>query len=176
MPRRCAPGARNTGAFVLTQRSYIWCGSAARSPARRGTPAVVRRPVLAPLRSSTALVATVVPCPKPDDSAGSKAPVSAARRIAFLIATPGAARVVGTFMCASGRPSPTHTTSVKVPPTSTPMLIGAAARPPDPCPCWRSIKPPNRAVKVYLYKVCAKPASLSRQGVQIIGEAKSPCI
>lgn len=77
-------------------------------------------PIFAPLRSSTAFVATVVPCTKRAMLSGemphSRAMCSTARSTPAL----GFARVVGIFTSFMSPFAPRHTTSVNVPPISTP--------------------------------------------------------
>src|SRR5579883_1508810 len=85
---------------------------------RSRKPCVATKATLAPLRSSTALVATVEPCPKssilpismPDAVSAAKAPTS------------GDFGVLGTLVTTT-RPPSTATKSVKVPPTSTPTRM-----------------------------------------------------
>src|SRR5690242_3200738 len=85
---------------------------------RSRKPCVATKATLAPLRSSTALVATVEPCPRssilpmsmPDAVSAAKAPTS------------GDFGVLGTLVTTT-RPPSTATRSVKVPPTSTPTRM-----------------------------------------------------
>src|SRR5262245_7389064 len=85
---------------------------------RSRKPAVAMKATDAPLRSSTALVATVEPWPRssmrarstPEAVSAAKAPMSGLRG------------VLGTFVTTT-LPSSTATRSVKVPPTSTPTRI-----------------------------------------------------
>src|SRR5260221_5282968 len=89
---------------------------------RSRKPAVAMKATPAPLRSSTALVATVEPCPRssmrarsmPEAVSASKAPTSGLRG------------VLGTLVTIT-RPFSTATRSVKVPPTSTPTRMRSAA-------------------------------------------------
>ena len=79
------------------------------------------RPTQAPLRSSTALVATVVPCTNRLTSRG-WSPQSASIRVrACNTARLGSLRVLGIFMMRVGAPGQCTTTSVNVPPISTPI-------------------------------------------------------
>src|SRR5262249_48966313 len=85
---------------------------------RSRKPTVATNATLAPLRSSTALVATVEPCPRssicarsmPEAVSAANAPMSGLRG------------VLGTLVTTTLPPS-TATRSVKVPPTSTPTRI-----------------------------------------------------
>jgi hypothetical protein len=86
---------------------------------------VVIRPRQAPFRSSTALVATVVPCTKRPTSLGGSPHSAAIRRSAAMTAMLGSLRVVGIFMMRAGALSWRTTTSVNVPPISTPMRRSA---------------------------------------------------
>ena len=119
-PTRIARGARNTGVWGSSRTSYIsrriW------RPISRVSrnPSVVMIPSRPPFRSSTALVATVVPCASCVRAPGST-PSAARRSTAASAASPGFAGVLGTLNTRGGRPSRTHTTSVNVPPTSTPI-------------------------------------------------------
>src|SRR5471032_860143 len=89
---------------------------------RSRKPAVAMKATCAPLRSSTALVATVEPWPRssmwersmPEAMRASKAPISGQRD------------VLGTLVTMT-RPPSTATKSVKVPPTSTPTRMRSAA-------------------------------------------------
>src|SRR5215471_703485 len=74
----------------------------------------------APLRSSTALVATVVPCTKRATSCGGKAHSASICLSASSTATLGSLRVLGIFMIRVRAPGRRTTTSVNVPPISTP--------------------------------------------------------
>ena len=75
----------------------------------------------APLRSITALVATVVPWQKRSISAADTPCCAARRSSADCTARLGSARVEGTFMMCVSAP-PMQITSVKVPPMSIPTL------------------------------------------------------
>ena len=89
-------------------------------------PALVIRPIFAPLRSSTALVAIVVPCRKRAMSSAAT-PRSRARCVmAFSTAWLGSPRVVGIFIVRIGAPARRQTISVKVPPISTPISTAGA--------------------------------------------------
>ena len=87
-------------------------------------PVVVIRPTRAPFDSSTAFVATVVPC-RMLRSSDTWMPASSQIR-ATPLSTPseGSPGVDGVFTryCALPVSSPTRKRSVKVPPTSTPSL------------------------------------------------------
>ena len=86
--RRCAPatslrmrpGARNTGVSGSSVRSYIWWRICRPISSTSRKPSVVMRPTRAPLRSSTALVATVVPCTKRATSLRRRCPRPACMR------------------------------------------------------------------------------------------------
>ena len=67
---RNAPGARNTGVSGLRTRSYTLCRIWRPISSTSLKPTVVRRPILAPFASITALVAAVVPCTKRTISSG----------------------------------------------------------------------------------------------------------
>ena len=116
---------------LVARRSSARAGRAARDGRRRAgrgapaswrrrwsrcsKPAVATKAVRAPLRSSSAFVATVVPCVKRSRSC------SADRARRPRARTPPAAPEVGTFAVAI-RPSSIRTASVNVPPTSTPRM------------------------------------------------------
>ncbi len=118
---RSAPGARNAAASGCSTRSYmawrIWRPISSTSL----KPAVMIRPIFAPLASSTALVATVVPCTK---RAMAPAGIDQSRSISVIAArTPalGLLRVVGILVSRTAPSDARQTTSVKVPPMSTPI-------------------------------------------------------
>src|SRR5207247_5335039 len=93
-------------------------------------PSVVRMPTLAPLRSRSALVATVVPCTRRSVAARrarASAPSSRARSPMPSITPMEGSSGVDADLAMATRPSPsTATRSVKVPPTSTPMRYMSA--------------------------------------------------
>ena len=124
-PRRMARGARNTGVWGSSRTSYIWRRIWRPISRVSRNPSVVTIPSRPPLRSSTALVATVVPCASWATAPGSTPCSAARRRTAAMAASPGSAGVLGTLNTTGGRPSRTHTTSVNVPPTSTPTRYRA---------------------------------------------------
>src|SRR5262249_25656987 len=120
--RRKRPGARNVGVSGSSARSYIWCRIWRPISSTSRNPCVVINPMQAPLRSSTALVATVVPCTKRATSCGGKAHSASICLSASSTATLGSLRVLGIFMIRVRAPGRRTTTSVNVPPISTPML------------------------------------------------------
>ena len=86
-------------------------------------PTVVNRPTRAPFDSSTAFVATVVPCRMLRISATSVPAVSAIRFTPTSTPSEGSAGVEGVFTrCIDPLSSWTSSRSVNVPPTSTPSL------------------------------------------------------
>src|SRR5437588_700533 len=93
---------------------------------RSANPSVVTRAVTAPRRSSTALVATVVPWAI-DETEAASARVSASRRPRSKPSL-WSSGVVGTLQTTSWSAVAT-TTSVKVPPTSIPLLTPRGPRP-----------------------------------------------
>src|SRR5713101_8493966 len=107
-------------------------------------PSVVSMPTLAPLRSRSALVATVVPWTMRSVAANSdraSVPSSAARRPKPSITPIDGTSGVEADFAMTTRPWPsTATRSVKVPPTSTPMRYMSAA------PAARAVVPCHEAV------------------------------
>src|SRR5215468_7947101 len=94
-------------------------------------PSVVSMPTLAPLRSRSALVATVVPCTT-RSVAPSSAPVSAprpraSRAMPSITPMEGSSGVEADLAMATRPSESTATRSVKVPPTSMPMRYMSAA-------------------------------------------------
>src|SRR5262245_43701228 len=87
-------------------------------------PCVVMRPVFAPLRSSTALVATVVAC-STTSTEPPRTPVAASSLSSpSITASPGLAELVATFKaCVAPVASSDSTKSVKVPPISNATRI-----------------------------------------------------
>src|SRR6266700_7161327 len=95
-------------------------------------PSVVKSPTFAPLRSSRALVATVVPCTmrsvRASTVARSRPSVSASSVRPSMTPSEGSAGVDALFAMTT-RPSPsTAATSVNVPPTSIPILYTVEGR------------------------------------------------
>ena len=119
-PNRIARGARKTGVWGSRRTSYICCRIWRPISRVSRNPSVVTIPSRPPFRSSTALVATVVPCASWVRDPGAT-PSAARRSTAASAASPGFAGVLGTLNTMGARPSRTHTTSVNVPPTSTPI-------------------------------------------------------
>src|SRR5215813_8276869 len=98
-------------------------------------------PVRAPLRSSRALVAVVVPC---TITLSSAAAVEASPRAATTPAAWLATVVITLATRTSPEASSTRTRSVKVPPTSTPTSIVSAMCPPRGCVACCSVSPEPR--------------------------------
>ena len=132
-PARCAPESRRYRGAAPPARA---CGSecrrwsagfAAAARAGPGIPRWQRTRPLAPLRSSTALVATVEPCTRSPASASARPDSSSAATAPRC----GAGGVLGTLVMRTP-PASKATRSVNVPPTSTPTrtapLMGARAR------------------------------------------------
>src|SRR5579863_448993 len=88
-------------------------------------PSVAINAVRAVLPSSSALVATVIPCAKRSTSPASTPAPSSTARTAAITPRDCSAGVVGTFAVCTVA-APTSTASVKVPPTSTPSSISEA--------------------------------------------------
>ena len=103
----------------MERRLWRWRKSRSRNPS------VARKATFAPLRSSTALVATVDPCTR-SPAAGSERPDSSSAAIAPRC---GADGVLGTLVMRTP-PSSKATRSVKVPPTSTPTRVAPLMRDP----------------------------------------------
>lgn len=128
-------GTNGTG--FSTCRSYrsgrIWRASSSRSR----KPSVVIRPVRAPWRSSRALVATVVPCPRNAPRRKRRAGLLQDRRPPSTIASLGSRGVDVNLNTDSSPLSSTRQTSVKVPPVSTPTrtLISPLSRGCRACLC-----------------------------------------
>src|SRR6185312_15111163 len=101
---------------------YRWGRSWRASSSTSANPRVVTRPVRAPRRSISALVATVVPCARLATDPGAMPAASNAAPIPWIIPREGSSGVDETFAVVT-RPRSTTTTSVKVPPISTPIRV-----------------------------------------------------
>ncbi len=112
-------------------------------------PSVVSSPTLAPLCSSSALVATVVPCTMRSVCASS-APratpsISASRSSPAITPIEGSSGVDATFAKVDRPASSTATRSVNVPPTSMPIFSMAESDLPVPYPSWPGLSRPSGA-------------------------------
>src|SRR5438105_12042996 len=117
-------------------------------------PAVVSTPTRAPLRSTRAFVATVVPCTRRSVSArspGRSRPTSPARRPSpSMIPRDGSSGVEADLARATRPVSSTETRSVNVPPTSMPIRYtcrsGRASAPEPTGPCGPA-RPPGAPLR-----------------------------
>ena len=125
-PIRRRFGARNTGVSTGAIRSYMRERFCRPISITSSNPAVARMPTGAPVRASTALVATVVPCTKRVTSPGSAFASPSASRMPRCTVSAAAWREEGSFVAWSRAPSHA-TTSVKVPPISIAIAMGRLA-------------------------------------------------
>src|SRR4051812_29464561 len=112
-----------SGAGCSAHRRYrsarAWRPSATRSV----KPSVATSAVRAPLPSSSALVATVMPCANVSTSCGSRCARSSAARTASITPRDWSSGVLGALAVTRRPSSSARTASVNVPPTSTPNSI-----------------------------------------------------
>ena len=119
------PSARAAAPAAQRRAGTAAAASAAPAPADPRTRGWPRTRCAAPRRSSSALVATVVPCPRWPSASGASPACSSARSTPSITARDWSSTVVGSFTAVS-RPSCTSATSVNVPPTSTPASVRIA--------------------------------------------------
>ena len=114
-----APLQRDEGLGMVESRRYRCARFCRRRWRRCSKPSVVTNAVRAPFRSSSAFVATVVPCAKRSSARAAGRARARARAAAIdrlLLHGPGR------HLRLWRRPSASRTASVKVPPTSTPRI------------------------------------------------------